>query len=178
MPRTGRDVSNRPEVRPGLGRSFMVGLALVSVGVGGCNPGITDADIENISLTELRLLWLEQQEESDEPLLILIDPRRRDAFEGARLPGALHVTLPDLAERSRVDPNVNRFEHIVVYAEGPGALSGRAMTKRLLVIGYDQARLFGGGVIEWSDAGFPIASGEPENEAPKPPPRDVRRPVP
>lgn len=178
MPRTGRRVFTRYDGRSSSARRLVVGLALASACVGGCNSGITDADIKNISLTELRLLWLEQQENPDEPLLMLIDPRRRAAFEDSRLPGALHVTLPDLAERDRVDPNVNQFEHIVVYADGPGALSGRAMTKRLLVIGYDQARLFGGGVIEWSDAGFPIASGEPENEAPKSPPRDVRRPVP
>lgn len=178
MPRTGRQSSFRHDAGHRVARHGAALVLATVAGIAGCNAGITDADIENISLTELRLLWLEQREEPDEPLLMLIDPRRRDAFEGARLPGAFHVTLPDIAERTRVDPNVARFEHIVVYAEGPGALSGRAMTKRLLVLGYDQARLFGGGVIEWSDAGFPIASGEPENEPPKRQPRDVRRPVP
>lgn len=155
----------------------IAGLALVAC-LGGCNSGITDADIENVSLTELRLLWLEQQEDPTQPLLMLVDPRRREAFEGARLPGAMHLTLPDLARQSGVDPRLARYEHIVVYAEGPGALSGRAMTKRLLVLGYDQTRLFGGGVVEWSDAGFPISQGEPENEPPKSRPRDVRRPIP
>ncbi len=163
--------------RNAMRHASALGLCL-AVAAGGCNMGITDADIENVSLTEVRLLWLEQQENPDEPLLMLVDPRRRDAFEGARLPGAVHVTLPDLALQSRTDPNVSQYEHIIVYAEGPGALSGRAMTKRLLVLGYDQTRLFGGGVVEWSDGGFPIAQGQPVNEAPKPTPRDVRRPVP
>ncbi|MEQ8316683.1 MAG: rhodanese-like domain-containing protein [Phycisphaerales bacterium] len=178
MPPTGRKTSLRHDAGLRRTRHAATVVLAATAGFTGCNSGITDADIENISLTEVRLLWLEQREEPGEPLLILIDPRRRDAFEQARLPGALHVTLPDIAERTRVDPSVARFEHIVVYAEGPGALSGRAMTKRLLVLGYDQARLFGGGVIEWSDAGFPVASGEPENEPARPQPRDVRRPVP
>lgn len=155
--------------------------APLALGVGilaGCDMGITDADIDNITLTELRLLWLEQQEKADEPLLLLIDPRRRDAFEGSRLPGAAHVTLPDLAIQSEIDPSVNAYDRIVVYAEGPGAVSGRAMTKRLLVLGYDQTRLFGGGVVEWADAGFPIETGEPENEPAAAEPRDVRRQIP
>lgn len=161
--------------------SRTAGIAVVALSIGalaGCDTGITDADIDNITLTELRLLWLEQQEETDKPLLLLIDPRRRDAFEGSRLPGAVHVTLPDLALESEIDPTVNTYDRIVVYAEGPGALSGRAMTKRLLVLGYGQARLFGGGVVEWADAGFPIETGEPENEPAPRAQRDVRRQVP
>ncbi|MEQ8843482.1 MAG: rhodanese-like domain-containing protein [Phycisphaerales bacterium] len=156
--------------------------ALVLAGVlgaaSGCNRGITDADIENITLTELRLLRLEQLDNPNQPVLLLIDPRRREAYLDARLPGALHVTLPDLALQAEVDPSVNAYRNIVVYAEGPGAVSGRAMTKRLLVLGYGQTRLFGGGLIEWADAGFAIESGEPEFEPEPPPTRDVRRPVP
>lgn len=170
MPRTRLTTPSRP-----------TGIAVVALGIGtlaGCDTGITDADIHNITLTELRLLWLEQQEKTDEPLLLLIDPRRRDAFEGSRLPGAMHVTLPDLALESEIDPAVNTYDRIVVYAEGPGALSGRAMTKRLLVLGYGQTRLFGGGVVEWADAGFPIETGEPENEQAPEARRDVRRQVP
>lgn len=144
----------------------------------GCNRGITDADIDNMTLTEVRLLWLEQQERPGEPILLLIDPRRREAFEESRVPGALHVTLPDLALQEAVDPQVDVYRNIVVYAEGPGALSGRAMTKRLLVLGYGQTKLFGGGLLEWSDAGFPVERGEPTNEPPPPPQRDARRPVP
>lgn len=175
-PRHAESVGRRRSRALGIAGGI-AGLALAAC-LGGCNTGITDADIENVSLTELRLLWLEQQEDPRQPLLMLVDPRRREAFEGARLPGALHLTLPDLAQRTGGDPGMTRFEHIVVYAQGPGDLAGRAMTKRLLVLGYDQTRLFGGGVVEWADAGFPIAQGEPENEVAKPAPRDVRRPVP
>ena len=154
-------------------------LLLAGIAVaGGCQRGITDADIDNMTLTEVRLLWLEQQERAGEPILLLIDPRRREAFEGARLPGAVHVTLPELALQEGVDPQVDAYRNIVVYAEGPGALSGRAMTKRLLVLGYSQAKLFGGGLTEWADSGFPIESGQPTNEPPPPPQRDARRPVP
>lgn len=159
--------------------SRMIGCLLLTVGLlAGCDKGITDADIDNITLTELRLLWLEQQENAGQPLLLLIDPRRREAFEGSRLPGAVHVTLPDLALQTEADPSVKAYDRIVVYAEGPGAISGRAMTKRLLVLGYNQTRLFGGGVVEWADAGFPIETGQPENEPAPPAPRDVRRQVP
>ena len=158
--------------------SVAAAMSLSSLTVVGCQTGITDADIDNMSLTDVRLLWLDQQAEPDRPLLLLVDPRRRDAFENARLPGAVHITLPDVALQSGVDPAVDSYANIVVYAEGPGALSGRAMTKRLLVLGYGQTKLFGGGLVEWSDAGFPIESGEPEFEPAAPPTRDARRPVP
>lgn len=169
-----KKMTRPPASRRGCAALAMFGVALAA----GCNTGITDADIDNMTLTEVRLLWLEQRERPDQPILLLVDPRRRDAFEGARLPGAVHVTLPDLALQEEIDPSVNVYRNIVVYAEGPGALSGRAMTKRLLVLGYDQTKLFGGGVVEWADAGFPVESGEPDNEPPPPPERDVRRPVP
>jgi len=163
---------------PGGRAVGLVGQGASAIVLVGCHGGITDADIKNISLTETRLLWLDQQAEPERPLLLLIDPRRREAFEDARLPGALHITLPDLALRSDVDPQVDAYANIVVYAEGPGALSGRAMTKRLLVLGYGQTRLFGGGLVEWADAGFPVERGEPEFEPAPPPTRDTRRAVP
>lgn len=153
-------------------------IGLGAIAAGGCQNRITDADIKNLTLTELRLLWLDQQENPGEPRLLLIDPRRRDAFEGARLPGALHITLPDLAQRTEKDPGMDAYRRIVVYAEGPGALTSRAMTKRLLVLGHKQARLFGGGVVEWADAGFPIESGQPASEPAPVPKRDTRRPIP
>lgn len=159
-----------------LGASLCLAAGLATLG--GCNRGITDADIDNITLTELRLLWLEQQERTGQPLLLMVDPRNRADFEGARLPGAVHMTLPDLALQTGVDQGVDAYRRIVVYAEGPGALSGRAMTKRLLVLGYGQTRLFGGGLVEWADAGFPVESGVPDNEPAPRPQRDVRRPVP
>jgi len=180
---SGSDRENRPVDATTRGRRFRRRfrgglLAAASGALVACNTGITDADIENATLTEVRLLWLEQQERAEEPILLLIDPRRRDAFEGGRLPGALHVTLPDLALQEGLDPSLNAYRNIVVYAEGPGALTGRAMTKRMLVLGYDQTKLFGGGLVEWADAGFPIETGEPTNERPPPPARDVRRQVP
>ncbi|MGD1915003.1 MAG: rhodanese-like domain-containing protein [Phycisphaerales bacterium] len=166
----------RGQIRHRLAITTVASLA--SLTLLGCNTGITDADIDNMSLTDVRLLWLDQQAEPEGRLVLLIDPRRRDAFESARLPGAVHITLPDVALQSGVDPTLDSYDNIVVYAEGPGARSGRAMTKRLLVLGYGQTKLFGGGLVEWSDAGFPIESGEPEFDPVAQPARDVRRPVP
>lgn len=155
-----------------------VGMGLCAVLGTGCQNKITDANIKNLTITELRLLWLEQQQKPNETLLLLIDPRRREAFEGARLPGAVHITLPDLAQRTEKDAGMDAYRRIVVYADGPGSLTSRAMTKRLMVLGHKQTRLFGGGVVEWADAGFPIESGHPENEPPRPTQRDTRRPIP
>lgn len=169
----------RPTVRrSGILACLGLGLWLAVVPLAGCQNRITDANIKNLTLTELRILWLEQRDKPDQSLLLLVDPRRRDAFEDARLPGAVHITLPDLARRTEKDPGMDAYRRIVVYAEGPGSLASRAMTKRLLVLGHKQARLFGGGVVEWADAGFPIESGPPEFEPPTPPKRDTRRPIP
>ncbi|GIW74061.1 MAG: hypothetical protein KatS3mg103_0583 [Phycisphaerales bacterium] len=66
----------------------------------------------------------------------------------------------------------------MVYAEGPGSVTSRAMTKRLLVLGYDQARLFAGGLVEWADAGFPIETGPPAFEVLPPAKEQARGPVP
>ncbi|MEO1008041.1 MAG: rhodanese-like domain-containing protein [Planctomycetota bacterium] len=153
------------------------GVALVAL-LAGCQNEITDADIRNVTLTEVRLQWLDQREDPTAAELLLIDPRARADYEEARIPGAVHLTLPQLARVTNRDDRIDAYRRIVVYAEGPGAVAGRAMTKRLLVLGYGQARHFGGGLLEWSDAGFPVESGVPEDERSRAVEREPRRPVP
>jgi len=128
----------------------------------GCRGRITDADIRNMSLTDVRLLWLEQRARPDQRLLALVDPRSPEAFAEAHIPGAIHLTLPEVAGRREPPGVLSGARRVVVYAEGPGAVTGRAMTKRLLSMGVGQTRLFGGGIIEWADAGFPVEAGAPE----------------
>jgi rhodanese-related sulfurtransferase len=148
-------------IRRGRGR----GVGVVAVGVmaalpGGCQTQITDADIRNVELTEVRALTLRQERSSEERIVVLIDARSSARFEEGHIPGARNVHLPDLPSRGRKDPELDSYRHIIVYGENPATPSARGMTKRLMSFGYDGVRMFGGGMSAWRGGGYPVAGSE------------------
>lgn len=130
-------------------------LAAASVLVlAGCNGGVTDADIKRISLGEVRDLVDKSEGRGD--LLLLVDPRPASAFAAGHLPGARNLPLPPAeADRGR-DPTIARYQNIVVYGDDPGSPIAKAMTKRLMHLGYQGVRFFAGGLAEWSERGHPV----------------------
>jgi rhodanese-related sulfurtransferase len=140
-----------------LAGAVMAGSVLVGSVLVGCE--ISDKDIEYIRAAELRQLTVKA--ESDASALLLVDPRSPTAFERARIAGAINMELrPDMVERG-VDPRLAGYDNIVVYGDNPGSVSARGMTKRLMAVGYDDVRLFAGGLDEWRAMQYPIESSEP-----------------
>lgn len=125
----------------------------------GCAKHTTDADIENISLTELRSLLDRASESSDGRLLLLIDPRAPASFELAHIRGARNVQLSDIPLEPRL-PEVESFDELVVYGDNPASGPAIAMTKRLIAAGYDDPRMFRDGLDAWRRAGFGVEGAE------------------
>jgi 3-mercaptopyruvate sulfurtransferase SseA len=142
----------------------LAGLAAGVVVLGGCAPNITDADIKPIPITELRKLTLRQAQKPQEKVVALIDPRAAARFDAGHLPGARNLKLPQVPERSSRDPALAAYGHIVVYGTDPASAAARAMTKRLLRVGYDDVRMFSGGTMEWVEKGYTleVTPGAPE----------------
>jgi len=126
----------------------------------GCQGRITDADIRNVEITEVRALTLRQERSPDERFVAIIDARSSARFADGHIPGARNLHLPDLPARGRKDPELSRYRHILVYGENPATPSARGMTKRLMTFGYKGVRMFGGGMSAWREAGYPIEQGE------------------
>ncbi len=164
--------------RPALSRTI-IPLLLAAAGLSvpsGCTD-ISDADIKQVKISEVRTLTLRQAEKPDSHQIILIDPRAKARYDIAHLPGARNLKLPQVAEKSGTDPTIAAYDHIIVYGTDPGSAAARAMTKRLMSVGYDHVRLFAGGVNEWVQAGYAVESAPvPAQDAPVTPEPVVQKP--
>ncbi|MEX2108533.1 MAG: rhodanese-like domain-containing protein [Solirubrobacterales bacterium] len=85
----------------------------------------------------------------------LIDVRADHEWEAGRIAGALHLPLPELAERTS---EVDKDRPVILYCRG-GTRSTMA-TEALAEAGYDAAKLTEG-IVGWAEADLPL---EPEGE--------------
>ena len=129
----------------------MAVMAMVMAGAGvGCEtrPEVSDQDVRVIEAAELSELLSEEPERT-----LLIDVRRSDAFDRGRLPGAVHMPLPELPpERGRL----RGVDRTVVYGQGWSDQLAPAAGKKLLAAGIDKVRVFRGGVEAWLAEGHEL----------------------
>jgi rhodanese-related sulfurtransferase len=83
----------------------------------------------------------------------LVDVRADHEWEAGRIPGAKHVPLAELNERTG---EIEQDRPVVLYCRG-GNRSTMA-TDALAAAGYDAAKL-AGGIVGWEEEGLPL---EPE----------------
>lgn len=155
-----------------------LGLCCLAAFLTACGDKISDADIEFISLSDVRAVV------QDKPGNVrLIDPRSADEYAQARLPGAINLPLVRVSdEKDKLDPALARFKQLIVYGNDPGSAVARAVTKRLMRSGAKDVKLYSGGLSEWTRAGLkvdrdpasaatqPAPSANPEGVPPPPPP--------
>lgn len=134
-----------------------VGLAFCLAACGERN--VVDKDIVFIDIAQLRALMDEDRTNPDR--LIIIDPRIPADFRASHIPGAVNIRLPDIERNTGVDPAIDRHDYIVVYGDDPGSAIAIGMTKKLMSRRYSKVRMFRGGLLEWSKAGFATESGTP-----------------
>ncbi len=118
--------------------------------VGGCNRDIKDSDVQEISLAEVRMLIADRPDET-----LLLDVRPVEAFESGHLPEAVNRRLSDLPREGK-DPSLARRGTLVVYGSNPGDVAAKAMSRRLLRLGYDRVRWYSSGIDEWRRLGLPV----------------------
>jgi len=126
-------------------------LTLVGLAGGGCEKSTTDASIHTISVPDTRKML--ERRRKDERLVLLVDPRAAQDFDSGHIDGATNLHLKDIPNGSSPDKRLAAYETIVVYGEDPGSASARAMTKRLIGVGYDSVKLMIGGLVEWAAQG-------------------------
>lgn len=127
-------------------------VVLMSSVFAGCE--ISDKDIKYVGVSEVRQLQVRAEREPK--TLLLVDPRSPAAYARERLPGAMHMEFrSDMKDRG-VDRRLSSHRNIVVYGDNPGSAAARGMTKRLMLVGYDNVRLFAGGVEEWKTMRYPV----------------------
>lgn len=85
--------------------------------------------------------------------VLMVDPRAPEDFAAGHIPGARNVRLGDVPIGSAPRESLAKFETLVVYGEHAGSATAKAMTKRLISVGYGQVRWMVGGLAEWTESG-------------------------
>ncbi len=86
-----------------------------------------------------------------------VDARSEYAYYNSHIKGAWSLSESRFAEQFPEFRNKKPIETlIVVYCIGPGCSKARHVADKLKKNGYRNVRVFSGGLIEWSHAGFPI----------------------
>lgn len=134
----------------------MAGVLLAAAAIlSGCQNDIKDGDIQPISALEVQRL-IGRSAGSKGRGLLLIDPRSPRAYAEGHLPGARHMQIAAVPVDADRDPELEKFDTLVVYGDNPASPPASAMTKRLLAAGYKRVRLFMGGLAEWRANGYPV----------------------
>lgn len=132
-------------------------FALLATAAVGCGVTTSDKDIKGISLAEVKAITDAPAADRRE---LLIDPRPKVDYAAGHIPGAVWVNLPDVsAIPGQTDPALARYSRLVVYGDDPGSSTAKAMTKKLMAVGYSDVKMFVGGLAEWKRAGFPVETG-------------------
>ena len=159
-----------------------LGLCCLAALLSACGDKISDADIEFVSLSDVRAVVQEKSANAR-----LIDPRSADEYAQGHIPGAIHLPLVRVSdEKDKLDPALARFKRLIVYGNDPGSAVARAVTKRLMRSGANDVKLYSGGLSDWIRAGLkvdrdptapapasatqPAAEPSPNLEAVPPPP--------
>jgi 3-mercaptopyruvate sulfurtransferase SseA len=154
-------------------RGWILGALGVGLALGGCDKNTRDTDIKFVRVSEVRTL-VDKRDRGDAEAVLLVDPRSERAFAEGHIPGARNLRLPQVDAKKDADPQIEKYNRIIVYGDDPSSASARGMTKRLLAVGYKGVRLYPGGLKEWLSRGYdaetlPVAKkNEPAEGAPAP----------
>jgi len=153
-------------------RSHGAYLAVLIAGsalLGGCNRNISDSKIDFIDLR--RAVELHEAQLDEPGTALFIDTRKPERFAEGHIKGARNIRVNEINPDFDPDPEIIRYDNLVVYGENPASATARVLAKRLISAGYNtilrrRVRLFQGGWVVWESSGLPIER-EPidENES-------------
>ncbi len=93
---------------------------------------------------------------------VLVDARARELYREGHIPSALPLPPGEIEERlPEFEQKVPRDATIIAYCSGYGCPDSFDVGVRLLEEGYQDVRVFEGGLPEWRDAGLPVAEEKP-----------------
>jgi rhodanese-related sulfurtransferase len=91
--------------------------------------------------------------------VVLVDVLSPDSYRAGHLPGAINIPVNDLEEEA--PGRVARADVVVVYCASFECHASRAAAQELEALGYLHVIEYEGGLADWTEAGYPLESGEP-----------------
>jgi len=148
---------------PRAPRAPRVGAALVFVALvallSGCKTSTSDARLKWIEPGEVSRTMTERSGTfglGRAPDGVFVDPRSENAFILGRIPGAVHVPLPQI---EALYPTLRDRTVIVVYDSDFDDVVARAASKRLIELGHRNVRTLRGGLRAWERDGNTVERG-------------------
>jgi rhodanese-related sulfurtransferase len=146
--------------------TILAGLTLLTLS--GCRGNVSDKKIDFIDLNRAMELFDEGQENSK--AVLFIDVRKAERYNAGHIKGARNIRVNEIDLRYDADPELLKYDNLVVYGENPGSASARAMAKRMIEAGYNtvlktRVRAFLGGWVVWDSTGLPFGVVEVEDES-------------
>jgi len=89
-----------------------------------------------------------------------VDPRPLDAYRKGHIPNAIHLPFPKVIDEH--ETALEGITVIVVYGDDYNDAVAKAMSKRLLELGYKDVRTLTGGLRQWTSQGNPVETGDPK----------------
>ena len=138
---------------------FVLALLGTLCVVSGCNRNISDKKIEFIDLN--RAVELHEAAQAEPTKALFIDARNADRFAAGHIQGARNIRVNEIDPRYEADPELLKYDNLVVYGENPASATARALAKRMIASGYNtmftsRVRLYQGGWIVWDSSGLPV----------------------
>ena len=148
-------------------RGWFAAVTLLAAVLCGCDKSITDKDIKDMRVSEVKALW-DKVQKGDTKAMLLIDARPTKEYTVEHIVGARNIQLPQIGPNADRDPVLEVYSNIVVYGNNPGSPPARGMVKRMLAVGYKGVRFFPGGMLDWRGRGYPTDGTKTPPEPPKP----------
>ncbi len=146
---------------------FVLLFVLLAGGLGGCRGGVSDKKIDFIDLN--RAMELYDEGLGDDEAVLFIDVRNKKRFDAGHIKGARNIRVNEIDLQYDADPELLKYDNLVIYGENPGSASARAMAKRMIQGGYNtilkaRVRLYLGGWVVWESSGLPYEVIENQDE--------------
>ncbi len=133
-------------------------FAVLLVGCGG-KIKVDDGDIVFVSRADFRAA-LQKADPQKENHIVVVDPRTEARYRTEHLVSAINIPLPT----ARADDlRISKAKIIFVYGEYSSDPLAKAMCKKLLFLGYEDVRMYEGGLEDWRTQNLPLVEASDEN---------------
>ncbi len=95
------------------------------------------------------------------PDVVLLDVNVQEVWEKHHIPGAVHVTSPDIAQFLPQD----RKSFLIFYCAGPLCRASGSAANAAVILGFRHVYVMRDGIFAWVKAGYPVESKSPAKNA-------------
>ncbi len=94
------------------------------------------------------------------PDVVLLDVNVQEVWEKHHIPGAVHVTSPDIAQFLPKD----RKSFLIFYCAGPLCRASGSAANEAVILGFRHVYVMRDGIFAWVKAGYPVESTSPAKD--------------